>query len=333
MQENVSLQPYNTFGIDASAEQFKPITNLQELKQTLKQQQPALILGGGSNMLLTGNVKGLVLKNEILGIDILKETSKEAIVKVGAGENWHEFVLWTIQQNLGGIENLSLIPGTMGAAPIQNIGAYGVELQQVFVELEAVYLKSGRRRIFQLEDCQFGYRDSVFKRRLKGKVFITSVTLRLTKKHTLNLKYGAIQQTLADMGVSTPTIKDISKAVIQIRQSKLPDPAELGNSGSFFKNPELPAKQFSELQQRFPEIVFYELPNNQVKVPAGWLIEQCGWKGKRVGNTGAHSKQSLVLVNYGGATGEEVWNLAMEIKASVAKKFGISLTPEVNIIG
>jgi len=330
MQENVSLQPHNTFGIQAHAQRFKAVTSVKELKQLLKQEQPTFILGGGSNILLTGDVSGLVLKNEIRGINILKENKEEAIVQFGGGEDWHQSVLWALDHGLGGIENLSLIPGTIGAAPIQNIGAYGVELQHVFVSLEAVYLKSGRSRVFHLSDCQFGYRDSVFKRRLKGKVFITSVTLRLTKKHRLRMSYGAIQKTLE--GVVHPTIQDVSKAIIEIRQSKLPDPAELGNSGSFFKNPEIPVQQFNALKQQFPDIVFYELPNNQIKVPAGWLIEQCGWKGKRVGNTGAHSKQSLVLVNYGGATGQEVWNLAMDIKASVLDKFGISIHPEVNIV-
>jgi len=330
MQENVSLQPHNTFGIQAHAQRFKAVTSVKELKQLLKQEQPTFILGGGSNILLTGDVSGLVLKNEIRGINILKENKEEAIVQFGGGEDWHQSVLWALDHGLGGIENLSLIPGTIGAAPIQNIGAYGVELQHVFVSLEAVYLKSGRSRVFHLSDCQFGYRDSIFKRRLKGKVFITSVTLRLTKKHRLRMSYGAIQKTLE--GVAHPTIQDVSKAIIEIRQSKLPDPAELGNSGSFFKNPEIPVQQFNALQQQFPDIVFYELPNNQIKVPAGWLIEQCGWKGKRVGNTGAHSKQSLVLVNYGGATGQEVWNLAMDIKASVFNKFGISIHPEVNIV-
>ncbi len=332
MQENVSLQSYNTFGIKAHAKRFKAITNVTQLKQTLKQEEPALILGGGSNILLSNDVQGLVMKNEIMGIEIIEENEQEAIVRFGAGENWHKSVLWALKQGLGGIENLSLIPGTLGAAPIQNIGAYGVELQQVFVELEAVYLKSGRRKIFRKEDCQFGYRESVFKKRLKGKVFITSVTLRLTKLHKLNLSYGAIGTTLETMGITEPTIKDVSNVVIQIRQSKLPDPAELGNSGSFFKNPEISLKQFNTLKKRFPDIVFYKLPNNKVKVPAGWLIEQCGWKGKRVGNTGAHSQQSLVLVNYGGATGKEVWQLALKIKRSVNEKFGIMLTPEVNVI-
>lgn len=332
MQKNISLQPYNTFGIDANAQRFQAITSVEELKETLKLEQPSLILGSGSNILLTNDVKGLVLKNEIFGIEIISENKREAIVRFGAGENWHQAVCWALDQNLGGIENLSLIPGTIGAAPIQNIGAYGVELQQVFVELEAVYLKSGRRKIFKGEDCKFGYRDSVFKRRLKGKVFITSVTLRLTKQHTLNLKYGAINTTLKENGIQKPDIRDVSKAVIQIRQSKLPDPAKLGNSGSFFKNPEISVKQFKALQHKFPAIVFYELPDNKVKVPAGWLIEQCGWKGKKVGNTGAHSRQSLVLVNYGGATGKEVWELALQIKNSVLEKFGILLTAEVNII-
>lgn len=332
MLQNISLKPYNTFGIEATAERFIAVNNLPQLRSVLRTEQPALVLGGGSNMLLTQNVKGLVIKNEFEGIEIIEETNDFAIVKFGAGENWHQAVLWAIENGLGGIENLSLIPGTIGAAPIQNIGAYGVELQHVFVELQAVYLKSGRLKTFQKKDCKFGYRDSVFKRRLKGKCFIISVTLKLSKKHQINLNYGAIKTTLEEASIITPTIKNVSDAVIKIRSSKLPDPAELGNSGSFFKNPEISEQQFQQLLPTFPEMVHYRLSPTKVKIPAGWLIEQCGWKGKRVGNTGAHAKQSLVLVNYGNANGQEVKELAFKIQDSVKQKFGILLSPEVNII-
>ncbi len=333
MEQNISLQSYNTFGIDVHAARFATVHSLKQLRAILRKEQPALILGGGSNLLLTKNVEGLVLKNDFRGIERLKETKDSAIVRFGAGENWHEIVLWAIENGLGGIENLSLIPGTVGAAPIQNIGAYGVELCDVFVELEAIYLKSGRKRVFHLEECKFGYRDSVFKRRLKGKVFITSVSLKLTKKHQPQLSYGAIGKVLEEQSIKKPTIKDVSDAVIQIRSSKLPDPKVLGNSGSFFKNPEISAAKFKVLTSKFPEAVHYPLPDGRFKIPAGWLIEQCGWKGKRVGNTGAHKNQALVLVNYDGkATGKEVFDLAMSIQASVQSKFDILLTPEVNVI-
>jgi UDP-N-acetylmuramate dehydrogenase len=295
--------------------------------------QPIPILCGGSNLLLTKDFDGLILKNEIKGIKIVEEKENEVLVKVGGGENWHQFVLWAIAQNYGGIENLSLIPGTIGAAPIQNIGAYGVELKDVFEKLEAVNLTSKRKKTFQKSDCAFGYRESVFKKALKGKYFITAVYLKLSKnKHQLNTNYGAIKAVLEKESIAQPTIKAISDAVIAIRSSKLPDPAVLGNSGSFFKNPEISLHQFKQLQQTFPNIVFYELPNEMIKVPAGWLIEQCGWKGKKVGNTGAHAQQALVLVNYGDATGAEVKRLAYQIIDSVEDKFGIRLHPEVNIM-
>lgn len=333
MEQNISLRPFNTFGIDVQATRFATVNSIKQLRAILRKEQPSLILGGGSNLLLTKKIDGLVIKNDFRGIKLLEETADTVIVQFGAGENWHNIVLWAIENNLGGIENLSLIPGTVGAAPIQNIGAYGVELRDVFVELEAIYLKSGRKRTFSLEECKFGYRDSVFKRRLKGKVFITSVSLRLTKKHQLKLTYGAIGKVLEEQGVKHPTIKDVSDVVIQIRSSKLPDPKVLGNSGSFFKNPEINASKFKALIAKFPEAVNYPLPDGRYKIPAGWLIEQCGWKGKRVGNTGAHKNQALVLVNYDGkATGQEVFDLALSIQASVKSKFDILLTPEVNVI-
>lgn len=334
IQKSISLQPFNTFGIDVSAENFAEISTPKEFRNVLKLDlKPILILGGGSNMLLTQNQEGLVLKNNFRGIEIEKENEDEAIIAIGGGENWHEFVLWALSKNLGGIENLSLIPGTVGASPIQNIGAYGVELKDVFVKLEALSFATGRKKTFHKKDCKFGYRESVFKKDLKGKYFISKVFLKLTKtNHKINAGYGAIQSVLTEKRITKPTIQNISEAVIEIRSSKLPDPKVLGNSGSFFKNPEIEKDQFSSLQKKYPNLVFYELPNKRYKIPAGWLIDQCGWKGLRVGNTGCHAKQALVLVNYGGATGNEVWQLAKKIQHSVKKKYGIELTPEVNVL-
>lgn len=331
---NYSLKALNTFGVEAKAAFFKRITSTELLKKCLSQNDsPLFILGGGSNLLLTQDIEKLVLKNEILGCTIESKTQSHAIVKVGGGENWHTFTQWCIQQNLGGIENLSLIPGTVGAAPIQNIGAYGVELQDVFKKLEAVELQTGKLITFHREDCQFGYRDSIFKNNLKGQYFISHIYLELsTKKHQLNTSYGAINQELEQKNITRPTIKDISEAVIAIRSSKLPDPARLGNSGSFFKNPVIPESHFKALQKEFPDIVFYPQGNDQVKVPAGWLIERCGWKGKRVGNTGCYQHQALVIVNYGGASGQEILDLAQRIIESVERQFGIVLSPEVNIL-
>ena len=331
--KNRSLQPYNTFGLFVRAENLVRFSSEAILKEALQlPYQPIFLLGGGSNMLLTKDLKGLVLKNEISGIKVVKKTKDKVTLAIGGGENWHQLVLWCIGKGYGGIENLSLIPGTVGASPIQNIGAYGVELKDVFEKLEAIELVTGDKKIFTKEDCQFGYRDSIFKNTLKDKYCITKVYLQLSRhSHQLNNSYGAIKTTLEEKNITAPTIKDISEAVIQIRSSKLPDPAELGNSGSFFKNPAISRVQFDTLQKKFPAIVFYDLPNGQVKIPAGWLIEQCGWKGKRVGNTGAHAKQALVLVNYGGATGKEVEDLAHQIIASVKERFGITLTSEVNV--
>lgn len=332
--KNYSLKPYNTFGLEVLATNLIRVRSGKALREALQLNlQPLFILGGGSNVLLTKKVDGLVLKNEIKGIKIKKESNKSVTIAVGGGENWHELVLWSVQKGFGGLENLSLIPGTVGAAPIQNIGAYGVELSSIFKKLEAIDLSTGKKQVFKKKDCQFGYRESIFKKALKGKYFITKVYLKLSKKnHQLNTSYGAIQDRLQTKGIQHPNIKDISDIVIAIRSEKLPDPATLGNSGSFFKNPEIPQEQFRTLQQAFPDIIHYDLPDNKVKIPAGWLIEQCGWKGKKVGNTGAYSKQALVLVNYGGATGEEVKNLAFQIMDSVKQKFGIALNPEVNII-
>ncbi|MFK7979911.1 MAG: UDP-N-acetylmuramate dehydrogenase [Saprospiraceae bacterium] len=332
--KNYSLKSYNTFGLDTKAASLLKVHTVADLKEGLKLPYAStFILGGGSNMLLTQDIAGLVIKNEIKGIEVVSKTTDTVTLSIGGGENWHQLVLWAIANNYGGIENLSLIPGTVGASPIQNIGAYGVELKDVFVKLEAINLATRRKKTFSKTACQFGYRDSVFKKTLKGQYFITKVFLQLTKKHhQLNMNYGAIKTELADKGIEHPTIKDVSDAVIAIRSSKLPDPVELGNSGSFFKNPEISRTHFEKLQQQFPNIVSYDLPNGKVKVPAGWLIEQDGWKGKKIGNTGAHAKQALVLVNYGNATGQEVKQLAYAIIASVKEKFEIELTAEVNIV-
>ncbi|MFK7948146.1 MAG: UDP-N-acetylmuramate dehydrogenase [Saprospiraceae bacterium] len=337
IEHNKSLEYYNTFRINTKAKYFFSFQSVKDLDEIFNykdfQSTKKMVLGGGSNMLLVNDFDGIILKNDLKGIVVKNQQEYIVHVKVQGGENWHQFVLWCLERDFGGVENLSLIPGTVGAAPIQNIGAYGVELKDVFHELTAYNIQTKSIETFTLKQCEFGYRDSIFKSKIKGKYIILSVTFKLTTKHhSININYGAIQNVLNDKNISNPTIQDISRAVIKIRSSKLPNPDEIGNSGSFFKNPEVEVVEFERLQKQFPNIVFYNLPNGKVKIPAGWLIEQCGWKGKRVGNTGAYAKQALVLVNYGNATGKEVWNLALEIKASVKEKFGISIIPEVNII-
>ncbi len=335
LMEHHSLRAYNTFGVEAKARWFAAFRSASELRALLSQGAPlAFILGGGSNVLLTGDVPGLVAKNEITGIRVESESEEEVIVSAGGGAIWHDFVQWCVARGYGGIENLSLIPGTVGAAPIQNIGAYGVEIRDVFDHLEAMELSSGTIRTFHGPDCRFGYRDSVFKHELRGQYCILKVAFRLLKPpyHHLNTSYGAIQETLAEMNVSSPDIAAVSEAVIRIRTSKLPDPALLGNAGSFFKNPEIDEGQFKLLQQTFPNIVYFPVKEGGYKIPAGWLIEQCGWKGKRKGDAGCYEKQALVLVNYGQASGAEIFALAKEIMESVESKFGIKLTPEVNLI-
>lgn len=294
---------------------------------------PVLVLGGGSNILFTRDVSGLVIKNDISYINIARSFKKRAWIDVGGGVQWHALVTWAVENNLGGLENMSLIPGTVGAAPVQNIGAYGVELKDVLVSLKAMEIATGRTRTFSLKECGFGYRDSVFKREMKGKYVIVSVRISLTRpRHKLHLSYGDISRTLATMGVDHPGIADVSQAVCQIRRSKLPDPEEIGNCGSFFKNPETDLAVLLKIRQSHPDVPSYPLTDNRVKIPAGWLIEQCGWKGKKVGNTGSYNRQALVLVNYGGATGEEVKNLSDQIILSVQQKFGITLEREVNIV-
>lgn len=335
IQENVSLKQFNTFGIDAKANRYANITSTNDLKHILKTQatKPIFILGGGSNMLLTKDIDALVVHINLKGINIIKETTDYAIVEAQAGENWHNFILWCLEKNLGGVENLSLIPGNIGTAPIQNIGAYGVELKDVFHSCEAINIKTQEFKTFSKSDCNFGYRESVFKQELKDKYIITSVKLRLTKNiHSLNTNYGAITAELENLNITNPTIKDISKAVIKIRQSKLPDPKEIGNSGSFFKNPVISALQYEKIKHNFPDAPHYKISESEVKIPAGWLIETAGFKGKRFGEYGVHNKQALVLVNYGDALGEDILNLAHLIQKTVLKLFDIKIETEVNII-
>jgi len=336
IKSDYSLKLLNTFQIAAKAKYFSEFYSVEELRSLLQSPQfvnePKLILGGGSNILFTKDFDGLVLQNKIKGIEIVNEDEEHVFVKAGAGELWHQLVLFCIDKGFAGIENLSLIPGTVGAAPMQNIGAYGVEIKDVFYNLEALNSKDHSLKIFTKEDCKFGYRESVFKRELKGQYIITTVTLKLNKKPVFNTTYGAIQATLDEMGVKELSIKAISDAVIHIRQSKLPDPAQIGNAGSFFKNPEITIAQYNVLKSKYPDMPSYNTTQGMVKVPTGWLNEQCGWKGKVVGNTGVHKQQALVLVNYGNATGSEVKKLSEDIKKSVKEKFGIELETEVNII-
>ena len=340
IQENISLRPYNTFGIDAKAKLFASFKDADELGELLTKDSRLLtqILGGGSNILLIKDFDGLVLKNEITGITELHEDPDYVYVKAGAGENWHQFVLYCIERNWAGVENLSLIPGNVGASPMQNIGAYGVELDDVFWDLEAYHVKDKKIVTFTPGDCAFGYRESIFKRKFKGQFVILNVTYKLRKHPRFNTSYGAIEQELEKMGVKEFSIKAISDAVINIRSSKLPVPAEIGNAGSFFKNPEISNEQYTILNAQFPAIVGYPLANGNVKLAAGWLIEQCGprtsvsWKGYRKGDAGCHAKQALVLINYGNASGKEIYDLSEEILQTVKEKFGVILEREVNII-
>ncbi|MEQ9413419.1 MAG: UDP-N-acetylmuramate dehydrogenase [Cyclobacteriaceae bacterium] len=337
VEENVSLKSYNTFGIDVNTKYLCRVTTADQLIDLIQspvfKQEKHYILGGGSNVLFTEDFDGLVIKDDLKGIETVSETDSHITVKVYAGENWHEFVMQAVANGWGGIENLSLIPGTVGAAPMQNIGAYGVEIKNLIENVEAIELSTGVLKTFSNEQCAFGYRESVFKRELAKKYFISSVTLSLSKKnHHLNTTYGAIQETLKEMNVTQPTIQTVSNAVINIRKSKLPDPVEIGNAGSFFKNPTISLKQYEELQNLTATIPGYPTDNQNVKVPAGWLIEQCGWKGKRINNVGVHPKQALVLVNYGGGNGTEILSLSKKIQAAVWEKFHIMLTPEVNIL-
>ena len=332
LQDNISLRPYNTFGINVTARKFARFTSVDELKQLLVWHQAnPLILGGGSNILFTKNVDGLVLHNAIGGIEKIREDEEHVYIKAGAGENWHKFVLHCLANNWAGVENLSLIPGNTGASPMQNIGAYGVEIKDVFHELEAFDLQEKVVVKFGLNDCGFGYRESVFKRQYKNRFVIINVTYRLYKQPRFSTSYGAIGQELEKMGVKDLSIQAISQAVIRIRSSKLPDPKEIGNAGSFFKNPAVTSARFEALTASFPAIIGYPNADGLVKLAAGWLIEQCGWKGYRKGDAGCHAKQALVLVNYGHASGSEIYDLSTAIMESVKKKFNVVLEREVNI--
>ncbi len=335
IEQNKSLKPYNTFGINVFAKEFITITSEDELKNVLTTypDKELFVLSGGSNMLLTKNVESLVLHIALKGIDTIEESNETVLITAKAGENWHDFVQYCIKHNYGGLENLSLIPGYVGSAPIQNIGAYGVELKDTMVSCEAIHIDTRRKRTFTNHECKFDYRNSIFKESVKGQYIITQVTFRLTKKnHILTTGYGAIESALTNQSITNPTIQDVAEAVIQIRRSKLPDPKQIGNSGSFFKNPIISKEHFIELQKTHPEIPSYQIDQQHIKVPAGWLIEYSGYKGKRWGDAGVHKKQALVLVNYNNATGKEILDVSKKIQATIKEKFNIVLETEVNII-
>jgi len=335
IKTHFSLKSFNTFGIDVYAKEFSVIQSHQDLLDLIAQRdltkEKFLMLGGGSNILFTKDFVGLLLKNEISGIEVINEDAQQVWIKVGAGVVWHEFVMHCIERGWGGLENLSLIPGTVGASPIQNIGAYGVEVKDLIVEVEGVDLVQKNTRTIKSQECEFAYRSSVFKTSLKNTFLITAVVFRLDKQPKLHVEYGAIKGQLSKMKIDHPTIKDVSNAVISIRQSKLPDPNIIGNAGSFFKNPVVSARKLNELKAIFPGIVSFPF-GNEIKLAAGWLIEQAGWKGYREGNVGCHEKQALVLVNHGNASGAEVLDLAQKIQQSVYTKFGVELEMEVNVI-
>lgn len=337
VQENVDLFPYNTFGIHALARNFVVVRSREEARALFQSEpfrnKPHVILGGGSNILLTKDFPGIVVKNEITGIQVVSQDDSHIHLQVGSGENWHSLVMHCVEHGLGGIENLSLIPGTVGAAPMQNIGAYGVEIREVIDQVEAIEISTGELRTFRGDECAFGYRESIFKQELKDQYFISSVTLTLTRTaHRFNISYGAIKDVLAEKGIKDVSIRAISDAVIEIRRNKLPDPAVIGNAGSFFKNPSIDEASFASLKENYPAIPSYPGENHLVKIPAAWLIEQCGWKGKTFNNIGVHKNQALVLVNYGDGDGKQIWELAMKIQSSVKEKFNIHLQPEVNVI-
>lgn len=334
VQHNISLKPYNTFGIDVKAKHFISVENIDDLKTIFSTEKfpNKFIIGGGSNMLLTKDVDALVIHLNLKGKKTVSTNDNHVFIKAEAGENWHDFVLWTLKQNYGGLENMSLIPGNVGTSPIQNIGAYGVELKDVFESCEVLNLDTLTIETLSKKECQFGYRNSIFKNEAKGKYIILNVTFKLTKNnHNLHTNYGAILSQLETMNVTNPSIQDVSKAVIAIRQSKLPDPKEIGNSGSFFKNPIISTEQFKELQRNFPNAPHYVISETEVKVPAGWLIETAGFKGKTFDNYGVHKKQALVLVNYGGAKGEDILQLSKLIQKTIYRIFNISIEAEVNI--
>jgi len=336
IKENFSLHSFNTFHIESAARYFTEVNSIECFSQLIASgklnENPLLILGGGSNLLFTGNFKGIVVHIINKGIEIISRTENKVTVKASAGENWHDFVTYCVNEGFGGLENLSLIPGNVGSCPIQNIGAYGVEVKDSFHSLEAINLQTGELVVFSNEECRFGYRDSIFKRDLKGKYAIWSVTFELKLNPVVHIEYGAIKDELAAMGTDYPGIADVSKAVCSIRQKKLPDPNMLGNAGSFFKNPTVDQKSTEKLLESFPKLVFYPAGNEMVKLAAGWLIEQCGWKGHREGDAGVHENQALVLVNYGNASGSNILTLAHRIQNSVYERFGVKLDMEVNVI-
>lgn len=336
VKENISLKHLNTFGIDVNARYYAEVFSVENIRDLISggylKDRDFLILGGGSNILFTNNVEGIVIKNEIRGITLIKEDNDSVFVRAGAGELWHHLVSYCIAHDYAGIENLSLIPGSVGAAPIQNIGAYGVELKDVFWELEGINIQTTEVKLFTKEDCHFGYRNSIFKKELKNQYIITHVTLKLKKQPVYNISYGAIESELQAMGVSRLSIKAIGDAVCNIRLRKLPDPLTIGNAGSFFKNPEIDKNKFEQLKQEYPDVVGHDTSEGKMKLAAGWLVEQCGWKGKRIDDAGIHQNQALVLVNYGNAKGEEVYRLALQVQQSVKDKFGVLLETEVNIM-
>lgn len=335
IQYNFPLKKYNTFGIDAKAKQFVAVHSVAELQEILQKHanENKFILGGGSNMLLTQDINALVIHIDLKGKKVIKEDDDFVWIESQAGENWHEFVLWNIENNYGGLENMSLIPGNVGTTPVQNIGAYGAEIKDTFVSCDAMKIATQEIKTFTKEECKFGYRESIFKQEVKDQYIITSVVFKLTKKnHKINTGYGDIQKELEKHHITNPTIKDVSNAVITIRQTKLPDPKELGNSGSFFKNPIVSRELFNKAKALHPEMKHYDVSETEVKVPAGWLIEQAGFKGIRRGDAGVHKNQALVLVNYGNATGQEIVNLSKEIQRTILEKFGIPIEAEVNII-
>lgn len=337
IQKDIDLYPFNTFKIHALARYLAVVRTPKDAQDIFRSEMfsnnRSMILGGGSNILLTGDFDGLVIKNEILGREILEETGTSITLKVGAGENWHQLVLFCVDRNYGGIENLSLIPGTVGAAPMQNIGAYGVEIKDVIHRVESIEIETGSLHSFTREECRFGYRESIFKQELKGRHFISSVTLSLTKtNHRFNTSYGAIGEVLKAKNQKEPTLRAISDAVIDIRRSKLPDPEVIGNAGSFFKNPSVEPEKFALLKKEYPTLPSFPGEHGGIKIPAAWLIEQCGWKGKTLENIGVHKHQALVLVNYGGGDGKKILHLAKDIQLSVMEKFGINLHPEVNVV-
>lgn len=336
IRQNISLKNHNTFGIDISAKLFGQFSSVEELQNIITDEkytkEHLLILGGGSNILFTKNFDGLALHNQITGIEIVEEDDNSVVLAGGSGVVWHDFVLHAIDINLGGIENMSLIPGSLGASPMQNIGAYGVEVKDRFEWLEAFHIKSGEIHRFNNAACEFGYRESIFKHKNKGKYIITKVAFRLTKNHQLNTSYGAIEQELEKLNITQPTIKDVSNAVIKIRESKLPDPKKIGNSGSFFKNPIIDDASFERIKAKFPKIASYPAGKGKMKIAAGWLIDQAGWKGRTIGNYGVHKNQALVLVNYGGCSGSDIYKLSEEIIQSIKETYGIDLEREVNIL-